>query len=339
MVHLVILRPRSPIGTWPTVQTIFGALCWSIRWLHGERTLVKLLDWVMDFPPCLGFSDFLPVIVGRERRLFLLPKPLSWNLVGRWAPEDLDAKRIKQAQWVTPTALAADPGELCVTGGVVCCAEEQEFVGKLPPAREIPRPHATVNRLTASTTAPGRLFFSSSWYLQPRVCMYVLVYADREWADYWLPALKAACDGGIGRKRGVGRGSFEVISVEECESPDCIGARCIEPPAYVLLLGRALASVGDMGRWRSLAESYYELVIEHGHADSGGTGIEVFRPSALYLKRGSVLKRRGGTYLDDWPSYGYERFDAGGEPHRRYVLGRVVALPLQDKFPMGGENT
>ncbi len=281
--QLVKLWPRAPVRTWPTNQTFFGAICWAVRWLYGADCLASLLDELAENPLRLVISDALLFARVGNAEYFFVPKPVEWNTRLSPSMSTEDMKRLKAARWATPEALAvAELRALSIPEtGIICRADQEDTLAKVRLPKRIDEAHATINRLTGSTTEPGRLFFLDAWVLPPASGFYVLVHADGSWREVWQPALRFAAEGGIGGKRTSGRGSYDIEFVAE-------------PPAQLssktgssyLLLGRAVVH-GDA--FECLGDSFYEMTIEHGRIDSAATGREAFRPPRVLLERGSVV--------------------------------------------------
>ncbi|MBC7286779.1 MAG: hypothetical protein H5T86_01800 [Armatimonadetes bacterium] len=342
--HLVKLWPRSALRTWPTNQTLFGALCWAVRYLLGADWLQSALNELVERPGCLIISDALPFISSRGRETYLLPKPASWDLLGSM-PASLrtgDIKDVKRCRWVTASALnAARAGDnrLEIVEGVICTqGEVEELRGQLP--RRTGEPHATVNRLTGSTTRPGRLFFLDGWALPSAGGFYVLLGARGKWSEpvggqgglpVWQAALRFAAETGVGGKRTAGKGTYEP---EPSGLPQEFAA--LEARGTWLLLGRALAVGGspEVCLWPLPEGSLYHLAIDHGRIDSAGTAIESFKGPAVLLEAGSVLSEgqwavAGGEVPDGWRACG-TAFRAGSLPDG----GKTVAFGVAPCMPL-----
>jgi CRISPR-associated protein Csm4 len=73
--YRVYLRPKSSFVTWPTSDTIFGALCWAIYHIYGEIELEKMLKDFNQKPRFILSSSF-PYILGKNYKVHFFPKPL-----------------------------------------------------------------------------------------------------------------------------------------------------------------------------------------------------------------------------------------------------------------------
>jgi len=69
----IYLWPLGPTGR-VTSDTLFGALCWGCRALHGSAGLERLLGGLPDSPPFVVSSAF-PVFRGREGPIRCYPMP------------------------------------------------------------------------------------------------------------------------------------------------------------------------------------------------------------------------------------------------------------------------
>ncbi|MGB5156451.1 type III-A CRISPR-associated RAMP protein Csm4 [Desulfobacterium sp. N47] len=83
--YIIHLAPRSSYEIAMHSDTLFGAICWGIRMLFGEKRLVEILEEYKKSPPFLLSSAFPCKFDGKEYQYFL-PKPVLKPL----AINDLD---------------------------------------------------------------------------------------------------------------------------------------------------------------------------------------------------------------------------------------------------------
>ena len=107
MAIMVLMKPLSAwLGTdVPRSDTLFGGLCWGIRWLMGEDQLKALLAEFHDRRPPFLVTSVFPVIQRDGQPAFpLLPKPKEPSVtasVHQLVDRTIE-KRLKRAQWVSP---------------------------------------------------------------------------------------------------------------------------------------------------------------------------------------------------------------------------------------------
>ncbi len=137
------IRPVSPFGTPPLGDTLFGQLCWTIRYQLGEGRLRELLDGYLKNQPFAVVADALPA--GYLPRPAL---PLSWFE----QPADADRKRLKQRNWIPHGALRQP-----LRSWLNMTHSDREVTGHPDfSLREIwPQPHNSINRLTGTTGEGG----------------------------------------------------------------------------------------------------------------------------------------------------------------------------------------
>ena len=73
--YRIILTPTSSIDGFPASDTLFGAMCWGIKAIHGEGKLCKKLErFDKDDPPFVLSSSF-PVLEANNGRTYFYPTP------------------------------------------------------------------------------------------------------------------------------------------------------------------------------------------------------------------------------------------------------------------------
>ena len=78
---IVYLLPRAPFAkAAPRSDTLFGAICWAIRWLYDEETLVKLLAGFADGQAPFILSSLFPYVENTTTnpapKILFVPRPL-----------------------------------------------------------------------------------------------------------------------------------------------------------------------------------------------------------------------------------------------------------------------
>jgi CRISPR-associated protein Csm4 len=74
MLKAFVFKPLSPFKSFPTTNTIFGAICWGIRWLESEEKLLETLEMFKTGRPPFIISAPLPWKEGK----WVFPRPIHF---------------------------------------------------------------------------------------------------------------------------------------------------------------------------------------------------------------------------------------------------------------------
>ncbi|MEM5832220.1 MAG: type III-A CRISPR-associated RAMP protein Csm4 [Candidatus Aenigmatarchaeota archaeon] len=77
--YRIILVPKSSITSFPSSDTLFGAICWGIRIIYAN-SLVKILDEFKKGKPQFVISSSFPLLENSQQQVFFYPKPISKDL-------------------------------------------------------------------------------------------------------------------------------------------------------------------------------------------------------------------------------------------------------------------
>ncbi|MCX7679131.1 MAG: type III-A CRISPR-associated RAMP protein Csm4 [Spirochaetes bacterium] len=199
-----VLKPRSFFSTIFASDTIFGTVCWYVRYLAGEDALVSMLRDFESDPPFL-ISSLIP-------RGFL-PRPLlPFSLKEK--SEDIDkSKKLKKIKWI-PIELFSTYQNNYNSDKIAekedLFRKEEEIAAKLQ-AVEVTR--NSISRETG-TVIEGILF--SDTYLCARDIefnIYITEYSDK-YSSIFHRAFALACELGLGREASIGKGRFEIKQEE-----------------------------------------------------------------------------------------------------------------------------
>lgn len=82
--YAVYLKPKSSCITWPTSDTIFGALCWAIYHLYSRNNHAALENMLAEFEakPKFILSSAFPCLNKGGIRIRFFPKPLIRDVQG-----------------------------------------------------------------------------------------------------------------------------------------------------------------------------------------------------------------------------------------------------------------
>jgi CRISPR-associated protein Csm4 len=307
------LDPVGPFAAVPRSDTLFGALCWGIRRVHGEETLEDYLAQFADAsadedadPPFL-ISSAVPTIDrgsgggsgGRDGRTYLLPRPrLPAAASTRDDPsrERIDALRAWERTEYLPHPLFADllagdrtiedvldgfeAGRITVDGRDFVRREECLLSADDPsrPFEPGERTRNAVNRLTGATD--GQVFHRERVHFAPDAGLAVFATGDVAAVAEGLAAIQ---DRGIGGGRSVGNGQFELDGIRDLDLPVadeaddriCTLSLCVPAPDE-------LETVVDRGRY---AVETRKGVVENSLASPDG----IWKRRVLALAEGSIL--------------------------------------------------
>jgi len=74
-IYRVFLSPKAKINIFPGSDTLFGAICWGIRWIYGEDKLESLLNDFFNHKRRFLISSVFPVLVRDNMRVYFFPMP------------------------------------------------------------------------------------------------------------------------------------------------------------------------------------------------------------------------------------------------------------------------
>jgi len=151
MLKAFVFKPLSPFKSFPTANTIFGAICWGIRWLESEEKLLETLEMFKTGRPPFIISAPLPW----ERDRWIFPRPIHFiPMTPKNVEEYKRYKEFKKAEWVSwevfRETLEREP--------------KGSFEGEKPQTKQEVIPHASINRLTM-TTVGGELYNEEALWL------------------------------------------------------------------------------------------------------------------------------------------------------------------------------
>jgi CRISPR-associated protein Csm4 len=202
----IALRLDGPFVTPLASGTLFGMVCVVLLEAYGEATLEH---WLADPDSLWGFSDAFPA--------GLLPRPLLMPSAPPPGRDTVEAKKLRRRQFVTRQGFLA-------TRHALSPAAIEPYL-RSAETKIVRMAHNTIDRLTGSTPDEGGLFFVDedwSWGLPrgkkdgkaatgPDRDLYT--EADESETDRIRALLTEVGERGFGRKAGLGRGRFHVLSI------------------------------------------------------------------------------------------------------------------------------
>lgn len=316
-IYRVKLNLRSALGTPLAADTLFGHLCWGMRYRESVKTLEEFLaEMKSDHPPLLLTDPFpagqlaapvLPPLMSSERdELLRLIQGKSWSELVRIPeiettrkagnPSRIEAhdilKILSRKRWY-PSDTAPDFLDQMSAVNLVKIqlqvkAHIEEPVGSLTP-------HNKINRLSEGTVEGG-LFFTEDLFVTESGCEYDLYVAtDRLDESGILELLQNALAGGYGRDKSTGRGVIEIGAIEPHQFPEC------KNPNAAMLLGPCVPGESDP------TEGFWEVFTKEGKL--GGHWAVGPGPGGIHnpFKKPVTMLRRGSVLLTDSPQPFYGR--------------------------------
>lgn len=299
---VVRLKMQSASGTLWQADTIFGHLCWALRYLEGEKALADFLEWYKEGLPPLLVSNGFP---GE-----LLPHPL---LPPPAAPANLSLteqfqhfrreKKAKKIAYLSPQDFAR------LLKGESIDPEDKE-----PPTKVRATLKNQISRLTGTTGEEGQLFSFAEHFWDT-----VTIYLKIE-PDFWDTAKRLfdyLRDVGYGKRKSVGYGQIRSIAFEPFQGFD-------SPPdanGFVSLSNFVPAHNDPVkGSWR--------LVVKYGKLSEGyATEPNIFKKPLIMMEAGSTF------YYDTPVKDTYGRMVTGLAKNHSEVVQYGFALPVAMKLP------
>ena len=206
------IKMLSSLRTYPQSDTIFGHICWGVRYLKGEEYLKDFLEQYEDDDVPLLISDAFPE--GCLPRP-LLP-PLKYEEIDNMARESGEIKfefmnrlkGIKKEKWI-PVSLwkeiKSEASEKQITMKLLKKGEKEKDKEKY----EITA-HNTISRNTNTTLEEGGLYFTTDVWFNKGMDIYVKFRDDevkRLWEYIWKEYIEKT---GFGKDKFTGKGEIKI---------------------------------------------------------------------------------------------------------------------------------
>ena len=188
--YRIKLKCKSSILTSLHADTIFGHLCWMVAHFEGDDALKKFLHPFRNEKPPFIISDGFPGD--------LLPRPFSTQFMID------DPKKIKEIKKIQ--MLSIDDFN-CVRRGELCSLTLPQKI-----ETTMVTTHSSISRLTNSTFEEGGLYSLEETFIHS-ITIYLKVISD-EWKDKVIELFNKLSKSGYGKKKSIGKGQFDVISVK-----------------------------------------------------------------------------------------------------------------------------
>ena len=298
------IKPHSSFLTPWQADTIFGSLCWILSWREGADVLTQFLQEYKNGNPFFVLSDGLPGD--------LLPAPLHMSLrksKGDNIEEYKKAKELKKVSWLSPETF-----ESVRRGGIE--VEVQNFSKSF---RIFTTLHSSINRNTGTTGDEGSLFELEEFAIEAKELktdtLSIYLKIKDGWEEKIASLFKDLSLIGYGKKRSVGKGSFEIVgALEPFNKFDNFGGA----NGFVTLSNFVPAKVDP-------TEGFYKTMVKYGKLGGEFTSSgNPFKKPIIMLNAGSVFYVKG----DIKPFYG--RIVEGVSPVKPEVVhyGYAFIVPV-----------
>lgn len=295
-------RLQSAAASEWQADTIFGHLCWAMRYSEGEAALAKFLDSFRQGHPLILVSNGFPQ--GLFPNPKFPPRPIDASLPPKQQREK--SKRRKDAQ--KQKYLTMDDFNLAING--------QDFEpskdSKLDFQKRVTLKNQ-INRLTGTTGLEGSLFDFEETFC-PAISIYAKI--DDDFVETARELFGFIRDGGYGKRKSVGYGAISSMSFMPLE-----GLRLPEKPNGFVSLSNFVPASSDPTR------GYWDTVVKYGKLG------EEYASAGNPFKRPLVMLVAGSTFYDSPVRPFYGRMVPEVSPTYRHVVQCGFALPLPIRLP------
>lgn len=309
------LSLAGPVGgadPWQA-DTVFGHLCWALRYAEGENAL---RDFLAAYQQAEASQSEPPLVVSNGFPGELLPKPLHLEhtpLSDSDAPSQAEndfarRKQLKERRLLTPQEFeSARRGHFAAIG-------DKDPEGAI---RHRVTLKNQINRLTNTTGETGQLFGFEETFI-PQVAIYCGVADDYDSArvERLFRSLEAS---GYGKRKAVGYGAVRQVDWQPHQWPGVPDANA------------AVSLSNFVPAQRDPTEGYWRTFVKYGRLG------EEYAHSENPFKRPVVMLRAGSVLRDPSPRGWYGRMvrdvapALSQPPHNVNVVqyGYALAVPLR----------
>jgi CRISPR-associated protein Csm4 len=353
--YQVKLTPKSQFHAFPTSDTLFGALCWGIKRLHGEDKLHQILAQFDTNSPPFILSSAFPMLENRQgKTMAFFQKPVSIGLKAsdiegianklsenNFKKSQVKAitgyKKFKKYEYISETIL----GELLETksdrdifeeylitneikssGNMLMKKSEHDsfFEGKEHDIMKVSTVQKnSIDRLTMSTGEEGQTFYEQEIYTSGIFRLHFLIKTSD--IEFLLPVFKYLEDKGIGGNRSTGKGRFKIEMIGEKSLPTSTDNKTF------VSLSRFIPATSKIN-WQS-ERTCYEVFPYRSKIDSEGDLMDenenVWKNRVMYLKEGSVFE------ANEYKAY-YGQCPVIKETHGKKIRQNGLAFPVFGSF-------
>ena len=346
----ITLKVHSALGTLLSADTLFGHLCWALRYRDGEKALDDFLAGYATAAPPLLLGEPYPVGFwqmptlprprpAQEKQLLQIIQNTDKDVLVANLPDCAAAGRIQGRRptvvdafdilkWLYTLRWLPDDVLVQTRDNMSSAAILNWFLAKGCGQPNMPTetvvPHNTINRLTGTTGDAGSFFFTRELHInraEPPV-FHLLAGSDRYDAGQIAGLMTAALQSGYGKYKSRGKGHVTVETVVPTPLPQA------QEPNAVMLLAACAPAADDP------TDGYWTLATKHGKL--GGHWAVGPHPSGKHnpYKKPLVTLTAGTILKTDTPRPYYGRLVEDIHPDFAEVrhYGLSPAIPVRCDF-------
>ena len=276
-------------------DTIFGHLCWALRYTEGEDALAQFIDACRQgYPPILVSNGFP---AGLFPRLRVPPVPLNTTAPlenqRRQATEEKEARKIAH--------LTLEEFNDAINGALVSPSIKERVPQRVTLKNQI-------NRLTGTTGESGELFEFEE-YFYPAISIYARI--ENDFIETARNLFSFIADNGYGKRKSVGYGAISSMSFAPLE-----GLNPPEDANGFVSLSNFVPARGDptVGNW--------DTIIKYGKLG------EEYALEKSAFKKPVLMLTAGSTFYDSPVKPFYGRMVPGVSHGYPQVVQYGFALPV-----------
>lgn len=341
-IYQIKLSPKSPFQGFPSSDTLFGAICWGIRWIYSSKTLVDILNDFEKHPKFIISSAF-PYFENGTNNLPFYPKPINSGLSADEINEMAETKkekvniitkykRFKKSEFVSASLFEKTingtseknlfqeylNGKIQLENKLLLGKDEHSvfFSNKKPTIKTELIQKNSIDRLTMSTGEEGQTFYQQEYFSSPEFKLHFLIKTDD--IDFFKPVFRYLEDRGIGGNRTTGKGMFRIEIIGEKN----IGDK--DSPTFITLS----KYIPDVSEIDTASESMlYELLPFRSKVESDleFKGSDIWKAKVMYCKEGSIFKAKERKEF-------YGQCPVVKEISRQKIRQNAIAFPVFGNF-------
>ena len=184
---------KSPLVTPLHADTIWGHMCWGIKYNKGEKSLRDFINMYLENPPIV-LSNAFPKGMLPKPKVLVYDEKEDFNL-----KEYAKTKKDKKIKYISFMSLY----------------KNSNYLSEIAESKIVERVHNTINRLTGTVLEEGGLYtIIEEWYYKGKFDIYVISLFEKQ-KVYEL--FNYAFRFGYGADRSTGKGLINIIDIEEFE--------------------------------------------------------------------------------------------------------------------------
>ena len=315
---VIYLKPRATWRTELRSDTLWGLVCWGVRYVWGEKQLLQMIAQYESGNPPFLISSAFPYRQKNGERILYLPKPLTRPFqLSEWTPKRMKAyKDFKKIAYVPLTTfLKLINGEITEEEYFLQHEREWKACKELVP-KKYTYVHNSVDRLGGETDIYNATLFRSTPHTGLFFFLKILNPDYKPILQSLWPFFEHV---GFGGDASIGRGAFQI---EEKEIDDITIPG--EPKRFITLSLYAPTTDEMTIYSRDPESTWYQLQVRKGRI--GGK----LYVTNHFLKQPVVMFKEGSSFpLMDKNNYGRLQLVKNVEtvPHKVYQYGYAFAVP------------